>query len=46
MLGALGEELGGADPQLGRLRQSLNPLSRFDFGLLRSLPNAERWQSE
>lgn len=46
MLGALGEDLGGDGRQLARLRESLNPLSRFDFGLLRSLPNAERWQSE
>jgi hypothetical protein len=45
MLGALGQELGMPDRQLNRLRQSLNPLSRFDFGALRSLRHAAEWQS-
>lgn len=45
MLGALGEEL-EADPRtLKRLRNSLNPLSTFDFGLLRDLPAAKKWQA-
>jgi hypothetical protein len=46
MLGALGEQLGKRPATLGRLRESLNPLSRFDFGLLSGLPNAKRWQAK
>jgi hypothetical protein len=46
ILGALGEEL-HADPRaLNRLRQSLNPLSRFDFGLLSALSTAPHWQAK
>lgn len=45
MLGALGEELGMPPPVLARLRRSLNPLSRFDFGLLRGLNWASAWQA-
>jgi hypothetical protein len=46
MLGALAERL-GADPRtLHRLRASLNPLSRFDFGMLASLPNARAWYAK
>jgi hypothetical protein len=45
MLGALGE-LSEADPRdIGKLRDSLNPLSRFDFGVLGHLPNARAWQA-
>ena len=33
MLGALGEQLGKTAPALQRLRISLNPFSRFDFGI-------------
>src|ERR1700733_15225352 len=32
MLGAIGEQLSAGSPALKRLRSSLNPLSRFDFG--------------
>ena len=46
MLGALGEQLGGNAKTLQSLRQSLNPLSRFDFGLLVTLPNARAWQAK
>jgi hypothetical protein len=46
MLGALGEQLGGNPKTLQSLRQSLNPLSRFDFGLLAALPNARAWQAK
>lgn len=46
MLGAIGEELGMPAQLLDRLRQSLNPLSRFDFGSLRSLRHAEDWQAK
>ncbi len=45
MLGALGEELSVNPRTLKRLRGSLNPLSTFDFGLLRDLPAADRWQA-
>lgn len=46
ILGALGEELEAPTAQLDRLRQSLNPLSRFDFGPLRSLRYATNWQAK
>jgi len=46
MLGAIGEELEMPDPVLKRLRKSLNPLSRFDFGALRSLRYAKQWQAK
>lgn len=46
MLGALGERLGASPKELRRLRASLNPFSRFDFGLLAGLPNARAWQAK
>ena len=46
MLGALGKELGKTSPDLQRLRASLNPFSRFDFGLLAGLPHARSWQAK
>jgi hypothetical protein len=46
MLGALGEELGARPATLRRLHDSLNPLSRFDFGRLSGLPHAKRWQAK
>ncbi len=46
LLGAIGQEIGKAPHVLDRLRRSLNPLSRFDFGLLASLPSARRWQAK
>ncbi|HEU4904794.1 MAG TPA: hypothetical protein VFT19_01605 [Solirubrobacterales bacterium] len=45
MLGALGEELEANPRTLKRLRDSLNPLSTFDFGLFRDLPAAKTWQA-
>lgn len=46
MLGALGE-IAGAPPRVVQtLRDSLNPLSRFDFGALSTLPNARSWQAK
>jgi hypothetical protein len=45
ILGALGERLGRPARDLDRLRQSLNPLSRFDFGAFVGLPNARSWQA-
>jgi hypothetical protein len=46
MLGALGETLRKDPRALEPLRASLNPSSRFDFGLLSLLPTAERWQAK
>ncbi len=46
MLGALGQEMGMPPRLLDRLRQSLNPLSRFDFGHLTSLRHAREWQAK
>ena len=34
MLGAIGQQLGQPESRLSALRKSLNPLSRFDFGIL------------
>jgi hypothetical protein len=45
MLGAIGEELGMPAVLLERLRKSLNPLSRFDFGALVKLRFARQWQA-
>jgi len=46
MLGAIGEQLGKNAAALQRLRNSLNPFSRFDFGLLSGLPHAIKWQAK
>jgi hypothetical protein len=46
MLGAMGEQLGKTSPALQSLRVSLNPFSRFDFGLLAGLPRARSWQAK
>lgn len=46
ILGALGEQLGRPARELGRLRVSLNPSSRFDFGMFAELPNARAWQAK
>lgn len=46
MLGALGELAGVDERDVRQLRQSLNPLSRFDFGALSDLPNARSWQAK
>ncbi len=46
MLGAIGEELRKDSTALARLRSSLNPFSRYDFGMLSRLPNARRWQAK
>jgi hypothetical protein len=46
ILGALGERLSASPNILRRLRSSLNPFSRFDFGLLSGLPNARSWQAK
>lgn len=46
MLGAIGQQLGQAESRLQALRKSLNPLSRFDFGILGMLEYAREWQAK
>lgn len=46
MLGAIGSALHRPVTELQPLRQSLNPLSRFDFGHLNALPHATHWQAK
>ena len=46
LLGALAEEIGKNAATRTRLRASLNPLSRFDFGLLAGLSHAANWQAK
>ena len=46
ILGALGEQLGRPARELDRLRVSLNPSSRFDFGMFTALANARAWQAK
>ena len=46
MLGALGTHLGKSGAALKRLRASLNPFSKFDFGALAGLPHAFSWQAK
>lgn len=46
ILGAIGEHLGKAPRILQQLRASLNPFSKFDFGLLGALRNASAWQAK
>jgi hypothetical protein len=46
MFGALGEELGKNQRALARLRASLSPFSRFDFGAFGGLRHARKWQAK
>lgn len=46
MIGAIGEQLKKNPAALQRLRASLNPLSRFDFGVLTGLKYARQWQAK
>jgi hypothetical protein len=46
ILGALGEYIGKNKTTISHLRESLNPLSKFDFGLFAQLPNARHWQAK
>jgi hypothetical protein len=46
MLGAIAEQLGKPRGALKRLRNSLNPLSRFEFGILAALTHAGAWQAK
>lgn len=43
LLGAFGTELEASRASLARLRATLNPLSRFDFGAFAQLPSARAW---
>lgn len=46
LLGAIGQQLGQPERRLSLLRKNLNPLSRFDFGILAVLKHAEEWQAK
>jgi hypothetical protein len=46
MLGALAQQLGQPQQRLAALRKSLNPLSRFEFGILAALAHAKEWQAK
>ena len=46
MMGAIGQDLDKKPATLRRLRKSLNPLSRFEFGRLRGLAHARDWQAK
>ncbi|MGJ5818120.1 DUF6088 family protein [Paludibaculum fermentans] len=46
MLGAIGEQLGKTPSDLQCLHDSLNPFSKYDFGLLAGLQHAKKWQSK
>jgi hypothetical protein len=46
ILGAIGEQLGKSRRTLRRLRESLNPFSKFDFVVLCGLPRARNWQAK
>lgn len=46
ILGALGEEMGKKPAMLSKLRDSLNPLSRYDFGQFTALSTARNWYAK
>ena len=46
MLGAIGEQLGKKPAELRRLHDSLNPFSKYDFGLFTGLQHAKKWQAK
>lgn len=46
LVGAIGAQIGTSASALARLRSSLNPVSRFDFGLLQGLAHAHDWQAK
>lgn len=45
IMGAIGEQIGKNPSTLKRLKDSLNPFSRFDFGALHGLHHAKEWQA-
>jgi hypothetical protein len=46
MLGAMGEQLGKRRGDFERLHHSLNPFSKYNFGLFAGLEHAGRWQAK
>ena len=46
MLGAIGEDIAKSPRALKRIRATLNPLSRFDFGMFFGLRYARKWQAK
>lgn len=46
LLGALGEQLGKPSRTLQTLHDSLNALSKFDFGVFAMMPSALAWQAK
>jgi Family of unknown function (DUF6088) len=46
MLGAIGQELRKSQKTLKVLRDRLNPLSTYDFGILSNLKYAKEWQAK
>jgi hypothetical protein len=46
ILGAIGEQIGKTAAVTQQLRASLNPFSKFDFGLLAGVPYAKQWQAK
>jgi hypothetical protein len=46
ILGTIGEQLGKKSAAIQQLRASLNPFSKFNFGLLTGLPGASHWQAK
>lgn len=46
MIGAIGQEIGKNPARLEALHATLNPLSRFDFGMLSGLRWARHWQAK
>jgi hypothetical protein len=46
ILGAAGQQLRKRASQLTPLRESINPLSLFDFGLFAGLRHAREWQAK
>jgi len=46
LLGSIADEIGKNAAVRAHLRASLNPLSRFDFGLLAGLSHARKWQAK
>lgn len=46
MLGAIGQQIGKKPSLLRPLRATLNPLSKFDFGMLSGLAYAREWQAK
>lgn len=46
MLGAIVQQCGASQAVLDRVRRTLNPLSRFEFGSLAPLKYAQQWQAK